>query len=250
MSSDSEDLSSDSNSSSISSNSIEYHEWESRVVQYNQRTDRILEDVIINYPNLVIQDQTPRARRAYRDREREQGWYWTIRQEEEEKANHHFGSCCSYDIMDMACFLLGTPGFVNDINELLRPIVAVFNVAWLEGRATAKEEQDTKGKKSNEQDTKGKKKAHNKQDEAKAATRSTKSTKQSNEYGSRQTRQANMRHKKEQANQEQKSQKAHTDIKKLNKTQKHGKLAKKKRPRGPNKKASPYGQAKQAKPLQ
>ncbi|GJV85365.1 putative nuclease HARBI1 [Tanacetum coccineum] len=73
MSSDSEDLSSDSNSSSISSNSIEYHEWESRVVQYNQRTDRILEDVIINYPNLVIQDQTPRARRAYRDREREQG---------------------------------------------------------------------------------------------------------------------------------------------------------------------------------
>ncbi|GJZ70205.1 putative nuclease HARBI1 [Tanacetum coccineum] len=53
--------------------SIEYHEWESRVVQYNQRTDRILEDVIINYPNLVIQDQTPRARRAYRDREREQG---------------------------------------------------------------------------------------------------------------------------------------------------------------------------------
>ncbi|GJW71174.1 RNA-directed DNA polymerase, eukaryota, nucleotide-binding alpha-beta plait domain protein [Tanacetum coccineum] len=28
--------------------------------------------IIINYPNLVIQDQTPRARRAYRDREREQ----------------------------------------------------------------------------------------------------------------------------------------------------------------------------------
>ncbi|GKC32581.1 putative nuclease HARBI1 [Tanacetum coccineum] len=73
MSSDSDDLSSDSNSSSISSNSIEYHEWESRVVQYNQRTDRILEDVIINYPNLFIQDQTSRARRAYRDREREQG---------------------------------------------------------------------------------------------------------------------------------------------------------------------------------
>ncbi|GJU00256.1 putative nuclease HARBI1 [Tanacetum coccineum] len=73
MSSDSDDLSSDSNSSSISSNSIEYHEWESRVVQYNQRTDRIFEDVIINYPNLFIQDQTSRARRAYRDREREQG---------------------------------------------------------------------------------------------------------------------------------------------------------------------------------
>ncbi|GKD55969.1 putative nuclease HARBI1, partial [Tanacetum coccineum] len=47
--------------------------WESRVVQYNQRIDRILEDVIINYPNLFIQDQTSRARRAYRDREREQG---------------------------------------------------------------------------------------------------------------------------------------------------------------------------------
>ncbi|GKB97088.1 putative nuclease HARBI1 [Tanacetum coccineum] len=73
MSSDSEDLSSDSDSSSISSNSIEYHEWESRVVQYNQRTDRILEDVIINYPSLVIQDQPSRARRVYRDREREQG---------------------------------------------------------------------------------------------------------------------------------------------------------------------------------
>ncbi|GKE52481.1 putative nuclease HARBI1, partial [Tanacetum coccineum] len=57
---------------SISSNSIEYHEWESRVVQYNQRTDRILEDVIINYPNLVIQDQPSRARRVYHDREREQ----------------------------------------------------------------------------------------------------------------------------------------------------------------------------------
>ncbi|GKD55541.1 putative nuclease HARBI1, partial [Tanacetum coccineum] len=41
--------------------------------QYNQRTDRILEDVIINYPNLVIQDQLIRARRVYRDREREQG---------------------------------------------------------------------------------------------------------------------------------------------------------------------------------
>ncbi|PWA72497.1 kinesin motor domain-containing protein [Artemisia annua] len=68
---DSEDLSSDSDSSSISSNSIEYHEWESRVVQYNQHTDRILEDVIINYPNLVIQDQPSRARRVYRDRERE-----------------------------------------------------------------------------------------------------------------------------------------------------------------------------------
>ncbi|GJT42954.1 hypothetical protein Tco_0951669 [Tanacetum coccineum] len=51
--------------------------------------------------------------------------------------------------------------------------------------------------KSKEQDTKGKKKAHNKQDEAKAATRGTKGTKQSNEYGSRQTRQANMRYKKE-----------------------------------------------------
>ncbi|GKC05345.1 hypothetical protein Tco_0996955 [Tanacetum coccineum] len=73
MSSDSDDLSSDSNSSSISSNSIEYHEWESRVVQYNQRTDHIFEDVIINYHNLFIQDQTSRARRAYRDREREQG---------------------------------------------------------------------------------------------------------------------------------------------------------------------------------
>ncbi|GKC73918.1 putative nuclease HARBI1 [Tanacetum coccineum] len=56
---------------SISSNLIEYHEWESRVVQYNQRTDRILEDVIINYPNLVIQVQPFRARRVYRDRERE-----------------------------------------------------------------------------------------------------------------------------------------------------------------------------------
>ncbi|GJX01881.1 hypothetical protein Tco_0185794 [Tanacetum coccineum] len=39
--------------------------------------------------------------------------------------------------------------------------------------------------KSKEQNTKGKKKAHNKQGEAKAATRSTKGTKQSNEYGSR-----------------------------------------------------------------
>ncbi|GKC69605.1 putative harbinger transposase-derived protein [Tanacetum coccineum] len=73
MSSDSEDLSFDSDSSSISSNSIEYHEWESRVVQYNQRTDRILEDVIINYPSLVIQDQPSRARQVYRDRERKQG---------------------------------------------------------------------------------------------------------------------------------------------------------------------------------
>ncbi|GJW88534.1 hypothetical protein Tco_0163874 [Tanacetum coccineum] len=43
--------------------------------------------------------------------------------------------------------------------------------------------------KSKEQDTKGKKKAHNKQDEAKAATRGTKGTKQSNEYGSRPNRQ-------------------------------------------------------------
>ena len=51
--SDSEDLTSYSDSSLISSNSIEYHEWESRVVQYNQRTDRILENVIINYPNLI-----------------------------------------------------------------------------------------------------------------------------------------------------------------------------------------------------
>ncbi|GJU88404.1 hypothetical protein Tco_1300827 [Tanacetum coccineum] len=89
MSSDSDDLSSDSNSSSISSNSIEYHEWESRVVQYNQRTDRILEDVIINYPNLFIQDQTSRARRAYRDREREQGeallkWHNMIVEDERE----------------------------------------------------------------------------------------------------------------------------------------------------------------------
>jgi hypothetical protein len=73
MSSDYDDLSSDSNSSSIASNSIEYHEWESRVFQYNQRIDRILEDVIINYPNLFIQDQTSGARRVYRDREREQG---------------------------------------------------------------------------------------------------------------------------------------------------------------------------------
>ncbi|GKE79293.1 hypothetical protein Tco_1545413, partial [Tanacetum coccineum] len=70
--SDSESISSDSDSSSISSNSIEYHEWESRVVQYNQHIDRILEDVI-NYPNLVIQDQRTRARRVYRDREPEQG---------------------------------------------------------------------------------------------------------------------------------------------------------------------------------
>ncbi|GKD04789.1 putative nuclease HARBI1 [Tanacetum coccineum] len=64
--SDSESISSDSNSSSISSNSIEYHEWESRVVQYNEHIDRILEDVIINYPNLVIQDQCTRARRVFR----------------------------------------------------------------------------------------------------------------------------------------------------------------------------------------
>ncbi|GJW46979.1 putative nuclease HARBI1 [Tanacetum coccineum] len=69
---DSKSISSDSDSSSISSNSIKYHEWESRVVQYNQHIDRILEDVIINYPNLVIQDQRTRARRVYRDREREQ----------------------------------------------------------------------------------------------------------------------------------------------------------------------------------
>ncbi|GJX57198.1 putative nuclease HARBI1 [Tanacetum coccineum] len=74
MSSDSdyESISSDSDSSSISSNSVKYHEWESRVVQYNQHIDRILEDVIINYPNLVIQDQRTRAKRVYRDREREQ----------------------------------------------------------------------------------------------------------------------------------------------------------------------------------
>ncbi|GKA23240.1 hypothetical protein Tco_0709202 [Tanacetum coccineum] len=73
MSFDSENLSSDSNSSLISFNSIEYHEWESRVVQYNHHTDRILEDVIINYSDLVIQDQPTRARIMYRDREREQG---------------------------------------------------------------------------------------------------------------------------------------------------------------------------------
>nr|GEY94781.1 hypothetical protein [Tanacetum cinerariifolium] len=66
-------ISSDSDSSSISSNSVEYHEYESRVVQYNQHIDRILEDVIINYPNLVIQDQRTRSRRVYRDRKREQG---------------------------------------------------------------------------------------------------------------------------------------------------------------------------------
>ncbi|GJY90493.1 putative nuclease HARBI1 [Tanacetum coccineum] len=62
---DSESISSDSDSSSISSNSIECHEWESRVVQYNQHIDRILEDIIINYPNLVIQDQCARARRVF-----------------------------------------------------------------------------------------------------------------------------------------------------------------------------------------
>ncbi|GKC05760.1 putative harbinger transposase-derived protein [Tanacetum coccineum] len=78
MSSDSESLSSDPDSSLISSNSIEYHEWESHVVQYNQHIDRILENVIINYLNLIIQEQRTRARRVYRDRERVQGAMWVL----------------------------------------------------------------------------------------------------------------------------------------------------------------------------
>ncbi|KAJ9546399.1 hypothetical protein OSB04_018942 [Centaurea solstitialis] len=51
----------------------EYDEWQSRVVEENQQLDRIIDDIVINSSNLFINDQPPRARRKYRDRQREIG---------------------------------------------------------------------------------------------------------------------------------------------------------------------------------
>ncbi|KAJ9553685.1 hypothetical protein OSB04_017730 [Centaurea solstitialis] len=51
----------------------EFEAWQSRVGQENQQIDRMLEDMLINSCNMFIGDQPPRARRRYRDTQREIG---------------------------------------------------------------------------------------------------------------------------------------------------------------------------------
>ncbi|KAJ9541658.1 hypothetical protein OSB04_028164 [Centaurea solstitialis] len=59
---------------SYSSESVdEFDEWQSRVVEQNQQLDRMVEDMVINSSNMFIGDQPPRARRIYREMQREIG---------------------------------------------------------------------------------------------------------------------------------------------------------------------------------
>ncbi|KAI3778281.1 hypothetical protein L2E82_07462 [Cichorium intybus] len=58
---------------SDSTNLNEYDEWAARVVQQNRQLDDIVTELLISMPNMIIGDHPPRARRRYRDRQREQG---------------------------------------------------------------------------------------------------------------------------------------------------------------------------------
>lgn len=64
-----ENLSEDSNSSNLNA----FDEWEARVAEQNRQLDHLICEIFVSMPNMIIGDHPPRARRRYRDREREQG---------------------------------------------------------------------------------------------------------------------------------------------------------------------------------
>lgn len=64
-----ENLSGDSNSSNLNA----FDEWEARVAEQNRQLDHLICEIFVSMPNMIIGDHPPRARRRYRDREREQG---------------------------------------------------------------------------------------------------------------------------------------------------------------------------------
>ena len=51
----------------------EFDEWQSRFVDQNQQLNHLVEDMVINSSNMFAGDHPPRARRIYRDRQREMG---------------------------------------------------------------------------------------------------------------------------------------------------------------------------------
>ncbi|CAH1412724.1 unnamed protein product [Lactuca virosa] len=61
-----ENMSSYSNSSCSSSYLIEFDEWEARIGKQNQRIDEIIDDVIMNYPRMILEDHPPTERTRYR----------------------------------------------------------------------------------------------------------------------------------------------------------------------------------------
>ncbi|XP_023735771.1 uncharacterized protein LOC111883682 isoform X2 [Lactuca sativa] len=55
----SESSSSDSDSSSSCSNMNEFDEWEARIAQQNQHINRIIDDMIISYPSVILRGDKP-----------------------------------------------------------------------------------------------------------------------------------------------------------------------------------------------